>query len=131
FSPDGRHLALGSASGVISILRLAQAERPMKTDKDLILGHWKPVSAEAFGMPVPQELIDLVQPRLTFTPDKLSAKVNLDKMPISLDTLKKLMKGFEEKALLPKELMAVLDKQSVEAVYVLNETKTPKTINIR
>ena len=37
-----------------------------KSDKEIILGNWQPVSVQAFGQPVPQELIDLMQPRLTF-----------------------------------------------------------------
>jgi len=99
------------------VIQPLQAPRPSKSDKELILGAWRPIRAEAFGNPVPQEFIDLMQPMLTFTPDKLTAKLNLEKMPIPIDALKKLMKVFEDKALLPKvllpkELDAVLENRA-------------------
>jgi uncharacterized protein (TIGR03067 family) len=105
--------------------------RTLAAEQQAILGGWQPVSAEAFGHPVPKALIDLMQSRVIFTPDKLTAKVNLDKMPLP-EMLKTLMKGFEGKegALLPGELDKVFDTGSVEAVYTFDPTKTPKTINI-
>jgi uncharacterized protein (TIGR03067 family) len=99
----------------------ASAPAQNKNDKDLILGTWHPVSAEAFGQPIPPEVLDALKPSLTFTPEKVTWKVN-PPAPIA-----KLIDALADKAPLTKE-MATLLINGVEGVYHVDSSKTPKSI---
>ncbi len=135
---DGRQIAAAARPKTVAAVPDDKKELPPSTapqpkfDPASILGEWTPISAEAFGQPASQALVDLMNPRLMFAPDKLTVKLDYDKMPIPVDAIKRLLRSFDdkEKALTPKELDAVFEKKGIEAVYTHDTTKSPRTINI-
>lgn len=120
-SRDGRHALSGGDDGTARLWRLPPP-LPAKSDRELILGTWEGVAAEADGKPLPQAMLDAIKPTITFTADKMAARPGAV-MP------QPFLAAAAERGLLPKEAAALL-ANGVEGVYHLDPTKSPKEIDV-
>jgi uncharacterized protein (TIGR03067 family) len=120
FAPNGRTLATAHGNE-IKIWDLAADGPAAASDSDLILGTWRGVAAEVGGEAMPQELIDTVQPTLTFTADKVIAKPQ-GRIP------KPFLEMAVSKGVLPKEAASIVEK-GTEGIYHLDPTKSPRQID--
>jgi uncharacterized protein (TIGR03067 family) len=114
FSPDGSYALSGGGGQLrddqwrvgsdwaVRLWRLLHRP-PVRPDEELILGTWKPEKVEIQGEAMPAAFIEAVGPRLTFTREKMTVEADA-RSPFS--------------------------KLAVEAVYHLDATKSPKTIDI-
>jgi uncharacterized protein (TIGR03067 family) len=126
--PDGLRLDLPQTEPIIlrrkgkRIFTVTRVAAPGKSDRERILGTWQAVAAETDGQEVPREFIDLIQPTLTLTPEKLTARPGMVKVFSFLEAVAR--RGF-----LPRETAPLL-KKGIEGVYHIDPTKSPKTIDI-
>lgn len=111
-----------SGAEFVHFKRSAAPAAQTKNDKQLIQGVWLAVAAEVAGEAVPEEILKTMKPTITFGPDKVTAK------PEPL-VPKQFLKIAAEQGFLLKEVAAILES-GVEGVYEVDQTKSPKTINI-
>jgi uncharacterized protein (TIGR03067 family) len=114
-SHDGGRAAGVTLDGWIYLWRLPDPP-PARTDPEHLLGTWRVVTAEADGRAVPPELIGLILPTLTFTPEKVMARPGFA-----------LPRAF--RSLLPQEVIDLVE-HGIEGVYHIEPLKSPKTIDI-
>lgn len=92
-----------------------------KSDNELILGTWRGVAAEIGGQAMPQQFIDMLQPTLTLTADKMTGKPH-GTFP------KPLIDMAVSQGMLPKEAVTIVEK-GTEGIFHLEPTKSPKQID--
>jgi uncharacterized protein (TIGR03067 family) len=129
-APDGLRFELPQGAAVIVRRRGTRDGKPAFTitrtpapprDRELILGTWEAVAAEANGEPAPKAALDALKPTITFQADKFNAHPGAILPKHFLDIL--------ERALGSKETVARLSK-GVEGVYKLDPAKAPRTIDL-
>jgi uncharacterized protein (TIGR03067 family) len=102
----------------------------LPNDRKLIQGVWRGVAMELAGQTMPTELIQAIQPTLTFTAEAMTARP-VGTLPKAFPEMAP--KGFLEmaaaKGMTPR-LMAAIAEKGVTARYHLDPTKSPRTIDI-
>jgi uncharacterized protein (TIGR03067 family) len=129
-TPDGLKLELQKGAAVVMRRRGEKDGVPAFTitrapvasrDREIILGTWEAVAAEADGEPAPRSVLDTLKPTITFTADQFTAHPGAVLPKHFLEAL--------ERTLVPKGKDSPL-VMAVEGVYHLDPSKSPKTIDL-